>query len=201
MHATTPFKKTEAFEVIKSMRIGETPTELELDRLYLFFAPTATRTNMTGEQWVAKAVAKNDVRFYLNYVHVKEGAMYASDGHRLRWIKTDKENGFYCPKTLEPVDLDAKFPEVERIINNNWGSEGVEHEEINVQPTEDTGSKKSIWRYDFLTNGTGSCLQKNYMDSALSRKTPFTFTVKNDGTGVYGEYSDGAKFIVMGMRV
>lgn len=201
MQATKPFKKSEAFDLIKAMRNGKSPTELELDRLYLYFAPVATKGNITGEQWVTKAVAKNDLRVYLKYVYVESGVMYGSDGHRVHWIDTDKPDGFYCPKTLEKVELDLKYPNMKRVISNEWCGEGIEYEQVNNMPVKDTSDKETVWRYDFFHNDTGPSIQKTYMDSALFRKLPYRFTAKNDGRGVYGEYSDGAKFIILGMRL
>lgn len=205
MQATTAFKKAEAFAVVQSMRNGETPSDLDLDRLYLYFAPAAPRNNLSVEQWIAKAVPKNDIRHYLNFIHVKDGVMYGTDGHRLHWGVTDKADGFYCPKTFEPVEFDGKYPDVGRVIESYWGLEGKEQSEINVTATSDKEKDKIIWRYDFRhmtsTGLSGSSVQKHYMDMAIARKVDSKFTVRNDGQGVYGEYSDGAKFIVMGMRV
>ena len=48
MQATVPFKKAEAFEAIKELRKGKQLTELELDKLYLYFAPPAPNRKKTN---------------------------------------------------------------------------------------------------------------------------------------------------------
>ena len=45
--------------------------------------------------------------------------MYWCDGHRLHWAPTDRDNGFYCPKTFSLVTDDVgRYPDCSRVISN-----------------------------------------------------------------------------------
>ena len=89
---------------------------IDLDLLINYFAPPVPKKPKTKEQWVALAVAKKDVRKYLNYLHVRDKKLWATDGSRMHWCDTDLADGFYCPKTLFLVDLAYKYPDTYRVI-------------------------------------------------------------------------------------
>lgn len=109
-------KKKSVFHLVKSLIKSEAaPTSKELAELYAFFLPPIPAKPKTPEQWVYKAVPKNDIRYYLNSIHVKDGRMMGTDGHRLHFTKTDLPNGYYDSQ-LSPLDEDAKYPDVDRVI-------------------------------------------------------------------------------------
>lgn len=103
-HTNKPSKK-KAFETILKRKQGEELTDYEIDELINYFSPRVTKPK-TALQWVAKAVAKKDCRYYLNHVCVEDGVAYGSDGHRIHYIDTSLADGCYDPKTLLKVELD-----------------------------------------------------------------------------------------------
>lgn len=117
-------KKVDAFNalrrVIHSLEDAEAPDEVGLDlaRLYAHFLPPLPKRPKTAFDWCAKAMAKNDVRHYLNFVHVTTDEIQATDGHRLHIApNTDRlEPGYYG---AEGVRLHApeysRFPDTQRV--------------------------------------------------------------------------------------
>lgn len=75
-------------------------TQYHVAAMIRHFSPSATKAK-TNFAWISKAVAKKDIRNYLNFV-VSDGVkMCATDGHRLHLAPVDSERsipGFYCPK-------------------------------------------------------------------------------------------------------
>ena len=57
----------------------------------------------TAEQWVCKAVAKNDIREWVNYLYAHDGYLYGTDGHMMHRVKTTLINGYYNPLTMLPA--------------------------------------------------------------------------------------------------
>lgn len=119
-----PATRTQAFQIIQEAIQSERQLEREeLEALFKHFAPNiSSKAAKTPEQWAAKAVAgPKDVRYYLQYLHSDGKHLYATDGHRIHWIPTTLEAGFYDPKTLQPVKLDATYPNVLRVIPEHSG--------------------------------------------------------------------------------
>ncbi len=82
----------------------------ERDSLLVSLAPQP-RTPKNAMEWLSKAVAKHDVRSYLEYIYVESGVAYATNGHFvLSANAVGFEDGFYCPKTFELVSLDKQYP-------------------------------------------------------------------------------------------
>lgn len=113
-HTKKPTRK-EAFDLACKAKSHHL-TESEIDSLINYFAPSVPSSPKTAFQWVARAVAINDIRQYLQFVHVSDGVMYATDGHRLHWANTDLASGYYDAKTGIPAKCDGKFPDVRRAI-------------------------------------------------------------------------------------
>jgi hypothetical protein len=99
--------------------------KVNLAKLYLaMFKPEKeNKRELSIMQSLAKFSAKNDIRYYLNYIHITaEGFGVSSTGHILLITKnkTDLEPGFYDPKSkllVENIDF-AKFPDFENIFKN-----------------------------------------------------------------------------------
>jgi len=109
------FTKAQCFAVIERMTEGEQPSNLELSALLQQFAPSAHAKPKTGFDWVKQAVAKKDVRSYLNTVYVNDGMAHGCDGRHLLIAPTDRDNGYYCPRTGQPVDESLKYPDIDRV--------------------------------------------------------------------------------------
>lgn len=105
-----------AYGLVIKLKHNQSLTDEQMDSLLLYFAPSAPKVAKTAIEWVAKAAAKNDVRYYLNYIRVQDGYAYATDGHRMHRAVSDLPTGFYCPITLAQVDCDATYPDPNRVM-------------------------------------------------------------------------------------
>lgn len=115
-HTKKP-SRGEAFAMLLKMEPSR-----DVDSLLNYFAPPTPKTPRDVFEYCAKAVADDrDLRTYLRYVYVEDGAIVATDGHRMHYGKTDLPNGFYCPKTRMPVEVDARYPEWRRVIPRREG--------------------------------------------------------------------------------
>lgn len=110
--------KKEAYEIVLNYKKSCELSESDIDKLINYFAPPIPKKSKTVEQWVALAAGtKNEPRTNLRYLHVLDGFVYATDGDRLHWGKTDLQNGWYNPKTLLPVTYDKQPVNYMKIIN------------------------------------------------------------------------------------
>lgn len=164
-------------------------TDAEIDSLINYFAPSVPATPKTAFQWVARAVAIDDVRFYLKYVYVNEGVMVATDGARLHFANTSLADGFYDAKTGFPVTVDARYPEWRRIIPKREGM---------IAHTEDQDwatilvPKTSIWAAKI-----GEVhINKVYLDAAIARPNEIF-----EGLGVVSGDNEFGSFVIQGIRV
>lgn len=120
-------KRAEAYELMVDLKTKRRElTEEDIDSLLLYFAPSVPKTAKTSEEWCAKAVAGDkEMRVYLRYLRVDNGRMVGCDGVRLHVAKTDKEDGFYCPKTFARVEGDlGRYPDVDRILSTRKDDAG-----------------------------------------------------------------------------
>ena len=117
---STKVSKSQAMKVIEELAASH-PNEVEqLGKLYRYFMPNMPVTPKTAQAWVCKAVAKNDVRYYLNRLEVLNGWLAATDGHRLHMCKTTLEDGAYDTQ-FNMIDAEdaGQFPDVKRAIPNH----------------------------------------------------------------------------------
>lgn len=187
-HTKKPTRK-EAFDLACKAKSHHL-TESEIDSLINYFAPSVPSSPKTAFQWVARAVAINDIRQYLQFVHVSDGVMYATDGHRLHWANTDLANGYYDAKTGARVDdkfVRGSYPDVRRAMPK---LERMQEIESLVQPpaTEYIKSKQY-----FTLTYNGVKFNKIYVDSAMPEKA-FVDSHHMRGSNIFGE------FVIMNMR-
>ncbi|MCH8821315.1 hypothetical protein IID23_02205 [Patescibacteria group bacterium] len=101
-------------------------SKVDMDSLINYFAPPIPKKPKVKEQWVALAVGKKDKRSVLNFLHVSNGKLWATDDHRMHWCDTDLADGFYCPKTLFAVDNEpGPYPEVTRVIPQKFETDSA----------------------------------------------------------------------------
>lgn len=99
--------------------------ERELATLYLKFFRAETAKKISNPFLIiGQFAAKEDVRFYLNYVHVSEDLIVASNGYYLATMpNTEKlEPGFYDTKQklkLENFDF-ARYPKFDKVLEGEW---------------------------------------------------------------------------------
>lgn len=108
--------RKEAYLLVKRLREGALLAPREQDELLNFFAPALPKIAKTAFNWVAAACGVRDIRSYLNVVHVKDGEMIASDGHRMHWAATTLDDGQYDPKTgLKLEESQGPAPNFDRV--------------------------------------------------------------------------------------
>ena len=159
-----PSKKV-AHEIIKELyaQAPDDETSANLAKLYKYFMPPLPKTPKTPFDWVAGAMGVNDVRDYLNYVHVDADYIGATDGHRLhRVANTDcLPPGFYnkAGDKVHGPDF-AHFPNLSRAIPaaNDLQLEDMQASQLPVE----TWESEIIYR---LPNG--AAVMKRYLDKCI----------------------------------
>lgn len=113
-------KKVDAQVILKTLADQYPESIPDLAKLYTYFMPPLPKKVTSNFQWVAQAMARKDVRYYLNYVYVTSSQFICTDGHRLHVAPNDTGlvPGFYFANGDIAHDTDyAKFPDWERILN------------------------------------------------------------------------------------
>lgn len=193
-----PAKKQEAYKLITSLKEGKTLTVEEVDSLLLYFHPPKNKVAKTAMEWVSLAVAINDVRFYLNYVYVHDGIATGTDGHRLHRAKVDLPNGYYCPKTLLPVQVDQKYVSADS-IQRVMQISGSQRESMAVKDSKvvTIGGKKPFKAYElanqFAYNAVyvDDAVNRNHdlqLTFSLDRAAPLTDQMKAIGESEFGDF-------------
>lgn len=201
-----PLNKSEAYHLARLLITAPDTVSAEERRgLLLHFAPTAGRVPKSSLEYVAQFVSKpTDVRYYLQYLHSDGKRLWASDGHTAAWCSTVLPAGFYHPRTGDPVDVDGKFPDIERVIPTrreqlplaleDWPGEerlGIKSPELRlVSPSGIKFHRDYILR---ALKGTESAVFQDSIQTDSSY-TPLRGSVKIKGT--HGT----AQFIVMPIR-
>lgn len=111
--------KRATYELLSRLREGEELTTEEIDSMLLRFAPAQGSKVKPDDKmaWLAKAVAVQDVREYLKFIAVVDGQGYATNGHVIHKAEVNLPDGWYCPKTHKPVEMDAKPPRCDQLID------------------------------------------------------------------------------------
>lgn len=170
----------------------------QLADLYTFFMPPIAKPK-TAEQWVAQAMAKNDVRYYLNSLYVTyRDDLVATDGYRLHIMPVlDLAHGFY-DAALHPVDVDAKYPDVYPFFPIPKGGKVYD---VDSLLTEATGDKSQV----YIIDDGEACFDKKYIDQALampgSSNRELIVCGKGRGAKGYVDHGDGAMAVIMPRRL
>jgi len=126
---TPKMARAEAFALVKDL-LTETPSftagisPRQAGELLRFFAPAIPKKPQTALDWVRGAVAKKDIRYYLNYIYVTEEDIVATNGAMLRVTpnKNGMPPGFYDPLTMQKCTLDAatRYPDCWKTLSNGY---------------------------------------------------------------------------------
>jgi hypothetical protein len=162
-------KKADVFEALLKLiendtNEGNAPT---FAYLYSQFQPARTAKPKNVFQWVAKAMAKKDVRFYLNYVYIDDEYVVATDGHRLHLTPNNEllAQGHY-DRNENKIDIDEKFANYKRVIQ----FDGVEYHNakyITKTVIHNTGDKLGDC-YEMRIGDKTLAVTKKYFDDAVS---------------------------------
>ena len=187
-----------AYEMAIKLKQGEVLSDKELDSLLLYFAPSAPKVAKTAIEWVAKAVATNDIRYYLNFIRVQDGFAYGTDGHRIHRAVSDLPTGFYCPKTLALVDdVGGTYPRVAEVMTRLKDADNTRA--TLGELTKGVSAKKPY----LLHEGLDVAISANYITAALNSSddsSVIEYEPYNSGYRIHGSNEHGV-FVVMPMRV
>lgn len=185
--------KKEAHEIVRELISKGALTGHEAAALYAYFMPSVPARPKTPEQWVARAVAVNDVRAYLKYLYSDGKRLIASDGHRLHLCPTELPEGYY-DTNLQPLDSKnmGKYPDVDRVTPKDGETHTVTAEQLQV---EEFG--KPVTYVYRLPHGV--MVNKKYWDDAASHLETTTYLV-GESRAVRIDYEDGRLAVIMPLR-
>jgi hypothetical protein len=182
--------RKEAFSVVReSLETGEPMPNCALEALYKHFAPSKPKNVKEPWQWVAKAVAKNDVRGMLCWLYSDGERLIGCDGHRLHIIPTDLPNGYYDPKTCDPVSFDMQYPDIDRVIPRDLiGPVYLEdHNQVDTICDVQAVNINDVW------------FNQTYINDAVSFGETWAIASESDSSKLYASNDDGYQFVVMGL--
>ena len=149
------------------LKLWEQNPSIDLAKLYKWFEPTVPAKPKTAEQWIMKATAKKDVRYYLQNLYSTGNTLVATDGHRLHLCRNlDYSTGYY-DKSLNAIDDEARYPDFERVIPKD-ASEPLRLGDITPEPMVHIIKDKPINRVKIH----GTCVDAKYWNDATSGMTP-----------------------------
>ena len=155
-----------------------------LVNLYCYFsAEPAAKKVRTAFEWVRKAQAIEDVRYYLNGVYVDDDYITATDGHRLHRVNNNGlGSGYYDSNAVKYASADdVRFPNVEQLfkpVGDVWVDVSFEYSKLPV--TDKINSKGKINKRVRIG---GHHYQKRYIDDMLSFYPHDQVTIKIDKDG------------------
>lgn len=203
-----PATRKTAVELLAAHLKGDDETVIMprdgIEALYKYFLPTPPKKAKTAAQWVAKAVAdKKDVREYLRYVYSDGEHLVATDGHRIHWIKTnDYPAGYYCPKSLERVDYDAKYPDWKRASQGTDTPEDLASYSLGDLPLHPQEYNKKTYCYHVLKSKDGEDVgvDSRYLDAAINGDKTVQLSIGGPKDIIKG-INEFGNFVVMPFRI
>ena len=116
-HPIRKESKSNIFGYVQALTRGEELDNYQLSEMLRYFAPKIPAKPKNIFDWCRQAVAKKDVRCYLNAVYVDSGIVHGCNGHIiLRGVSSQYDDGYYCPKTKEKMESQGRYPDVDRIF-------------------------------------------------------------------------------------
>lgn len=206
--------KKKAFEAVEDMvnqleASGGMTDEMQWDlsRLWAHFMPGKIARPRTAFDWVAKAQAKNDVRYYLRYIKVDEDSIVATDGHRLHIAPNDEglSPGFYGHEKAMLEEAESmQFPNIERAIPDPdaegrvWLEVKTDELEIETKATVISGKDVVLNAYQIRE---GQYVNADYLNAAASMEDgPLSINVGDVNASVLLAGNDGRRAVVMPLR-
>jgi len=149
----------------------------EVATLYAHFMPKTARASagVFDFAWVARAMAKKDVRYYLNYVYSDGARTIATDGRRMHVLTGQSLPQGYYTITGDRADEDAKYPDIDRVIPQysqcqTWTLTA----EVLAACIVDTGGKGKDWAFAYMLP-SGHKVNKKYFDDAINGMDSVTY--------------------------
>ena len=174
--------------------------------LYKQHLPKTPAKPKTAFTWVNKAIAKKDVRYYLNQAHIEAGRVRATDGHRVHVAPSDiKEDGFY-DTAQNKVDMSGKFPDIDRVTpTSGKGRISVDVDAlINPRVIVVKGIPTAVIREPETRNDTdmGLHICLKYLNDALSNPASITSVTAGDSAydSMMINFSDNSYAVIMPVK-
>lgn len=142
-------KKIDIREMVaRAAATGVALSDYELAQIYAYFVESsAPAVVKSPDDWIRKAIAKNDVRYYLNDLYSDGKRHIGTDGHRLH-IHTPQQAlaaGWYDVDGVQ-IEITADYPAVDRVIptkENNYGQVQYTRDDIKNM-TRDQQDMKNV---------------------------------------------------------
>lgn len=193
------FDRRHAIAAARRLYDGNTLTDSEIERLLNHLLPALPAAPRNVWDFVARAMAVNDMRYYLNAVHVIDGIAYATDGHRMHYAHvTDIENGVYG-KDKKLISDPAMLKSVgffERVMPKCRGWKPVAY---SVELVGDKNIQR-VARMDGLAEDQGINLAY-LLDAVAGDKTAAYSVGRDDGDHQISVRNKFGRAVVMGMRL
>ena len=149
----------------------------EVAALYAHFMPKTVRASagVFDFAWVARAMAKKDVRYHLNYIYSDGARTIATDGQRLHILTGQSLQQGYYTAAGDRVGDDAKYEDIDRVIPQysqcqTWTLTAEELAACIV----DTGCKGKDWAFAYVPP-SGHEVYKKYFDEAINGMDSVTY--------------------------
>jgi hypothetical protein len=117
--------KADAFKallgVIEELEDSHPELCTQVSRVYKYFELTTRGKPKNSEDWTAKAMGKDDIRQYLNWLYIDGDNKVASDGNRMHLTANDdgKPTGYYDKGGIKHHSEEHwKFPDYNRLLYN-----------------------------------------------------------------------------------
>ena len=192
--------KSEALRRVLDLQAGRGDSAGLLDDLLLYFTvPPARRPAKSVMEWVARAVAVQDVRHYLTYLWVSpEGIAYGTDGHRAHFAAVEGvAPGYYDAKTLKPVEVEGKYPDVNRLMPRGAADQCVALAELGAAVGGGVNGQGVAHHFAAYTS-EGAAVMQAYLNDALNGCESMPIDVHgNIWTGV----NEFGTYLIMGVRL
>ena len=167
-----------------------------LASIYAFFLPPLAAKKVP-EQWVALAMAKNDVRYYLNFVYSDGKRLVATDGHRLHVLKTNQYPPGYYDQQLVKIHGPeyAKYPDIDRVIPKDGKVHQVNLSDLKVRSTSFEGKPVPTVRLPGKV-----WVERRYLLDTLNGEKDFTVEITTPRNAVRIPITDDRFAVIMSPR-
>ena len=207
---TSKAEKLDAvLELIAAMRANDCLDYTALNNLavlYKQYLPAIPAKPKTAFQWIYKAVAKMDVRHYLNTAYAENSRVIGCDGKRLHVAPSTLATGYYDKAGTE-IKEDARYPDVNRVIPKK-AVIPVDLDDITKYRVHMYSEKRecinSIVIREPKTNNDddeGVFFNVSYIQDALSNPSPVLSARMNRdrAPSLLINFEDGSLAVVMGL--
>lgn len=176
---STKMKKDDVQAFIKNLYdTASDDIKKDLAAIYKYFTPAMPKVTKCPLMWVYKATEKSATRPYLNHSYSDGENLVATDGHRLHYIKTDLEQGYYDSKGVK-IDYDGNFPEYKRVLPEPKHKQEIDFSKLELKAND---RAKKIIQYVLPLNGKEHLFDKKIVDEALNGLTTVTMHGDFDDT-------------------